>query len=459
MKPNVFGMLLLGLALLAAADPAPQFVDLFKAATAAHEAKDYPAMELRLREALKVRPGHPAALYNLAAALALRGERKDAMATLEKLVAMGLSYDPAGDADFAGLKGSERFTDIGKDFARNAKPAGRVRTVLQISDRPTYIPEGLAFDEDTDTYYLGSARQRRIQKIKRAGRDENFVLPGEGSLWAALGMVTDPDRHLLWVASAAIPEMEVGDPKDLGRSAVLAYDLRSGDRRRRYVLEDGAAAHQLGDLALARNGTIYATDNKAGILYSLDTSSGKFEALTQPGELVSPQGVVQGRNRNFLFIADYVQGLFRYDINSRTLRKLDVGSDICVYGIDGLYRYHDDLVAVQNGVRPHRVVQLEIDDGGRRVRHARVLASGATYFDEPTLGVVIGDHFDFVANSHWSRFNDKHELPGNLSGPLVLRVELEDLRRNGNDRDPLNENPSQPGGALPSLPCIGPLCR
>lgn len=452
---------LLCLALLGAADPAPKFVDLFKAATAAHDARDYAAMEQRLREALKLRSAHPAALYNLAAALALRGEGKRAMEMLESLVAMGLAYDPAGDADFASLKGSSRFAGINKDFVRNARPAGRTRTVLQILDQPNYVPGGLALDEESETYYLGSVHQRRIQKMKRVERDSDFVAPGEG-LWAALGMVADPDRHLLWVASTAIPEMDHADPKELGRSAVLAYDLASGGRKRRYVLDDGAPEHQLNDLTLARDGRIFTTDSKTGILYSLDTSSGKFEALTRPGELSSPQGVVQGRDRNVLFIADYTQGLYRYNLRAHELRRLDVSRDICVYGIDGLYRYHDDLVAVQNGVRPHRVVQFEIDGAGRRVTHARVLASGLPYFDEPTLGVVTRDHFDFVANSHRNKFNDKHELPPGLSGPLVLRVELEDSsRRNSSDDRSAGPQaaPAQSGGVLPPLGCIGPLCR
>ena len=458
------GVAALCLALLGAA-PQAQFVELFTAATQAHDAKDYPAMEQKLRQALELRPAHPAALYKLAAALALRGESKDALKTLESLVEMGLSYEPSADPDFASLKNSGRFADVNKDFARNRKPAGRARTVLQMSDVPSYIPAGLAYDEDSQSYFIGSVHQRRIERLQRAGEHQNFVLPGAGSLWAPLGMVADTDRHLLWVASAAIPEMDESDPKELGRSAILAYDLRSGDRKRRFLLEDGAPEHRLGDVALARNGTIYTTDSRTGVLYEVDTSSGKFTALTQPGQLASPRGLVQGRDRSLLFVADYTQGLFRYDLHSHTLRRLDVSRDICVYGIDGLYRYNDDLVAVQGGVQPPRVVQFEVDRSGRRVSRARVLASGLPWFEQPALGVVIGDHFDFIANSQWDRYNEQHQLPprDQLRGPLVLRVELEDLaRRNRTDDRRQDATPAQPRQGLPlgpQLPCLPPACR
>ena len=45
-------------------------------------------------------------------------------------------------------------------------------------------------------------------------------------------------------------------------------------------------------------------------------------------------------------------------------------------------------------------------------------------FDEPTLGTIVGDHFYFVANSHWNRYDADNNLPDDLTGPIVLRLEL-----------------------------------
>jgi len=44
---------------------------------------------------------------------------------------------------------------------------------------------------------------------------------------------------------------------------------------------------------------------------------------------------------------------------------------------------------------------------------------------EPTLGVVVGDEFFFVANSHWNRFDAEANLPAELTGPIVLKLSLE----------------------------------
>ena len=168
------------------------------------------------------------------------------------------------------------------------------------------------------------------------------------------------------------------------------------------------------------------SEGAAGILYHFNSVSGAFTALTAPDQLASPQGLVLSKDQKILYVADYTQGLYTYDIAAKALRRLDVAPSLCVYGIDGLYRYENSLIAVQNGIRPHRVIRLSLDEAGRQVTHARVLAANLPAFDEPTLGVIIGNRFNFVANSQWNKFNDKHQLPKTgLHSPIVLRIALD----------------------------------
>jgi len=447
----------LAFAAAAGAEPPPAgFVEHFKSATAAYEAKDYARMEAELRTALKLRPAHPTATYKLAGALALRGDSKAAVSTLEQLADMGLSFEPAADADFASLKDDRGFRSVRRAFKRNREPLGRPERAFRLLS-PTFIPEGIAYDEDRRHFFVGSVHERRIQRIKRNDEEVAFVKPGAGGLWAPLGMAADSRRRLLWVATTAVPEMKDADPTELGRSAVLAYDLDSGKPRHRFVLEDGPGPHALGDLIVLRDGTVYTTDSRAGRLYALDPKTGKFTALTRTGELASPQGLALSRDRRRLYVADYTQGLYYLELKSRELKRMEVAPEINLYGIDGLYRYGDELIAIQNGIRPHRVVRLRLADGGRRVRQARVLAANLREFAEPTLGAVVDRDFYFVANSQWNRFDGNHRLPPakQLRRPLVLRLVLDDE----DARPPRSGGvpPAQPGPSLP-VPCIPPLC-
>jgi len=47
-------------------------------------------------------------------------------------------------------------------------------------------------------------------------------------------------------------------------------------------------------------------------------------------------------------------------------------------------------------------------------------------FDEPNLGVIRGDDFLIIANSHWNRFDRDGNLPDDLTAPIVLKIDLSD---------------------------------
>jgi sugar lactone lactonase YvrE len=429
------------------------FVEHFKAAMEAHDqGKDYARMEAELRAALKLRPGHPTATYKLAAAQALRGQAEAALETLERLGDMGLYFEPWNDADFASLKGEGDFKSARRAFRRNAEPRGRPERMFRLRS-PTFIPDGMTYDEDRGHFYFGSVHGRRIQRVMSDDTEADFVKPHPG-LWAPFGMVVDEKRDLLWVATNAVPEMKDARAEELGRAAIVAYPLKSGVEKRRF--EPPAGEHKLTDVIIVRD-MLYATDSRGGWLYAIDPDKGTFTALSKPGELASPQGLVEGRNKRELFIADYTQGVFRYDIKAGKLERLEVDEDISVYGIDGLYRHRDHLIAIQNGVRPHRVVRLELS-GTRRVRNLRVLVANDRDFDHPTSGVVVDKNFYFIANSQSGRFDKDHRLPPaeQLRRPMILRLPLDDENAPPGTRQTAPAQPSS--GPLPDVPCVGPLC-
>ena len=439
---------------VAAAYAQAGFVDRFKAATKAHEAKDYARMETELREALKLRPAHPTATYKLAAALALRGDHEGALDTLEQLADMGLYFDPGADNDFASLKGQRGFKSVRRDLNSNRESRGSPRRAFRLKS-PTFIPEGIAYDPDTSYFYVGSVHERRIQRIRRDDSEDDFVKPGEGGLWSALGMAVDPEHGLLWVATSALPETRGVTPAELGRTALLAYDLESGKPKHRFELE-GTGPRSLGDVTVLDDGTVYATDSRGGMLYSLDPKAGKFVPMTAPGALSSPQGMALARHERGLYVADYTQGLYYFDLKKKELSRVEASRDISLYGIDGLVRYEDTLIAIQNGIRPHRVVRLRVDNRGKKVSRLTVLAASLEEFDEPTLGVVVNRELYFVANSQWGRFDAQHKLPPNdqLRRPLVLRLDLQEEPLPAQRTAPPQTAP-QPGGGLP---CVPPLC-
>ena len=281
-----------------------------------------------------------------------------------------------------------------------------------------FVPEGIAIDSD-GAVYLGSIHTGKLVKLG----DEPEVLSDRDSHWSVFGMRFHADGSI-WFASAAVPQLvDVGD--DQGKTGLFRYDVTSGAITQAAILPQHDEAQVLGDLVIADANTIHTTDSLTGAVYRYRLDANEFDALVERGELGSPQGLVLDESGDYLYVADHIGGVYRVSLPDGSLMKLDVADGVTDYGIDGLYRYGGELVVIQNGVRPHRVSALQLSDDGLAISGSRVLASNLEDFDEPTLGLVRGDDFYFVANSHWNRFDRENHLPDGLSGPIILKLSLD----------------------------------
>jgi len=140
----------------------------------------------------------------------------------------------------------------------------------------------------------------------------------------------------------------------------------------------------------------------------------------------SPQGLALTRDEKRLFVADYSKGLFVIDLRTKKVTNLAPAPDVTLLGIDGLYTYKGGLLAVQNGVNPARLVRLFPDRGLSRIERLEVVEANNPAFDEPTLGVMVGDNFYLVANSQWGAIDEQGRLapPEKLKEHVVLKIDL-----------------------------------
>ena len=228
----------------------------------------------------------------------------------------------------------------------------------------------------------------------------------------------------LWFASAAVPEYAGVNDDIAGRTGLFRFDLDAGVISERALLPKGEEPMVLGDLVFTDDDTIHATESLTGALYRFSVSSGELTEVIAPGTLRSMQGLVQDASGQFLYVADYVGGLFRVRLSDYSVERVTSVKPQSLFGIDGLYRYGDELIAIQNGIRPNRVIAFTLSPDATSIITSRILARNLPEFDEPTLGVVVGDDFFFVANSHWNRFDREANLPEGLQGPIVLKISL-----------------------------------
>lgn len=296
-------------------------------------------------------------------------------------------------------------------------PIGTAERAYEFGQKD-FIPEGIAFDKN-GRLYLGSIRHGSIVR-SRDGYVRTIAAPRENEWWSVFGMRARANGELCF-ASSDIPEY-AGSETATGRAGIFCIDTNTGKLLEKSVLPDDGKAHVFGDLLVADD-DIYVSDSFGGVLRLRD---GNFRTLLEPGRLVSPQGMAlldDGR----LVIADYRGGLFTLAPDSGELKRVIAPKNVSLYGIDGLYRYGDELIATQSGITPHRVTRLTFDAADNAVTAAEILLMNHPDFDEPTLGAVRGNTIYLVANSHWNRFDGDGELTESekLNGPIVLGIALE----------------------------------
>ena len=109
-----------------------------------------------------------------------------------------------------------------------------------------------------------------------------------------------------------------------------------------------------------------------------------------------------------LLVADHANGLLEVDLSSRMVRRLESPANTTLIGLDGIaLAPNGDLLAIQNGLRPTRILRLQLRGSGTEVTEVQVLESGHLTMAAPSLGCIGPDgQFYYIGNAGWTRFEN-----------------------------------------------------
>jgi len=218
----------------------------------------------------------------------------------------------------------------------------------------------------------------------------------------------------------------VADPTAVSPGELLEFDLESGEIVTRVTAPADGDQHELNDLVVDADGAVLVGDAPVGAIYRLTPGADGFETVVAPGTLFSPQGIVILPDGGQTLIADYSRGLCLLGFDG-SVHVLKSPPDAWLGGIDGLSVVgRRELIAVQNGVTPNRVVRIRLTEDVGGVEAVVVLDLAHPEHDQPTLGEIVGVDFLYVANSLWGAWDrDGNLVKGRtLSPPVILRVPL-----------------------------------
>jgi hypothetical protein len=394
-----------------------------KKAIEAHQRKDWPAFLENARQAEALRPGVPRLVYNVACAEARNGNAAAAAKRVEELLDRKIDFGSEKDDDFAAVAGSPEFAGVRRKLALLRRPVGGSSVAFRLPEKDL-LTEGLAYDPESQSFFVGSVHRKKILRRSADGNVSDFVAEGRDGLQSVLAIRVDPKRGVLYACSAALPQMAGYEKSMEGSSAVFAFDLATGRLARRWPLPSDGKPHAAGDLVVAESGDVLVTDGLGSGIYRIRPGSAEVESFVAPGVFRSPQGLGFGADGR-LYVADWGHGLYWVDGEGR---RHEVGGppDVPLLGIDGLVMRGREIVVTQNGIEPHRVARLELDPSGERVAAGRILAMNDPEFAEPTLGVLVGDAFYFIGKSQWGLYDEKTGAVDEkkLQEPAVLKVNL-----------------------------------
>jgi hypothetical protein len=369
-------------------------------------------------DALRAHPDDGVKLYQRAALSIEAGAPAEALPFVRRLDAIGWDIPLRPDI-FDPLAADARFRELAARIEARAPRVHRSTIAFTVPE-PDLIPEGIAVDPRTRTFYLGSIRKRKVLAIDARGAVSTFVPPGHGGLAGVLGVKVDTRADLLWVGSHASRSTDraTAGPQLAG---VLAFSLRDGSLRRRILFDDDAP-HLPNDLAIAPDGTAYVTDSTNGRVLRIPADRDAFEPITPPDALFYPNGIARAPDGR-LYVA-HLGGVAIVDPRSGSVTPLLTVPGAPLGGIDGLVLEGNALLAVQNGIGRPRMVSIALDATGTRATELVVLENDPAVLEIPTTACVLDGALYTIANSQLRAFRHGDTPSRPLEAPRILRTPL-----------------------------------
>lgn len=297
-----------------------------------------------------------------------------------------------------------------------APPPASAREQIVIDDTGVF-PESIT-SSSKGTVWIGSIAKGSVYRADPgAGTATRWIAPGADGVKSVLGVFADDKRKLLWVCGAGDKGSATQAPT---RSALRTFsmDKSKGAPKLKgtYLFEGGGGCN---DMAMAKDGTIYASDFDLGRIMILKKGDTQFRPwISDPG-FVSADGVAVLGDAVY-FTTYRAGGLWRVPINRNGSAgkpvRIEAGTltrPDCLRAIGGR------LVLVEGG---GRVSELTIEGDTAQVR---VLKDNIP--DNSASATLVGKTL-YVIQAKFAYMRDRSRDPGSFAA-FALPYEVAPLKK------------------------------
>ncbi|HET6175432.1 MAG TPA: hypothetical protein VFE61_00770 [Candidatus Sulfotelmatobacter sp.] len=273
---------------------------------------------------------------------------------LRECVALDAGFVPdlSNSPSLRPLEANSEFRDLLAQSRRSYAPVHKAHVAFTVPAKDLF-PEGLAVDASRGLFYMGSMHRKKIVEFTLTGRVSDSVRQDIYDLSPIGGIHVDPVDHSVCASTDAGAKQ---------RPELLHFDVQ-GKLLERYA-SPGTMAYDLNDLVLRGPREIFTTDTEGHRVYRFDRFLHTFAEVMFWRPVFYPNGIMLSRDCNLLFVADML-GVIRLDLRTNESADVDPGAHNTLSGVDGLYRYNDELLGVQYGTGEYRVMRWKLSPDGR----------------------------------------------------------------------------------------------
>ncbi|MEJ8567086.1 hypothetical protein [Elongatibacter sediminis] len=366
-----------------------------------------------------LRPYEPQYLIGMVVGTALLGRQTSAYSYMHKMQEQGLSFDFNSTDDTESIRGTEVYDYINDLLVRAGDPLGEAEVAFRLPEADSY-PEAIVWDPTRERFLTGAVDTGEILAVSKSGEVESLLKPdADTPWWSVHGLSVDAERNRLWVSTTAVPAFRDVPRNMLGASALLEFTLDELELVGRFPVPGDSLPHLLGSSVVHPSGDVFVIDRALPMLYRKAAGGAALEAYLGNKELVGFRDIALSADGKRLYLADAALGVMVVLPDDQKSTMLAAPESLNLGGISGLAVSGNALMMIQNGIRPQRVMRLELDPSGLSVVEVKPVANALETFNFPSFAAAHGDSLWYFASSNVPGANE------GLVEPLVLKSPLE----------------------------------
>ena len=436
----------------------PKRFDVLQSMAATALAEDNESEFIRILEhAQKLYPYDHRIMLQLVAGYALQDEKTKAYNLMLTMQQQGIGFDFNQLPQTENIRGTESYQYINDLLVKNAA-GGSISARAFVLPEQARLTEAISYDPHKKQFLFGTVRAPQILVLDLQGQPVTDAPHFDRHLdYAVFDLAVDAKRRQLWASTSAVTQQLGYKSSDFGNNALLKMDLDSGELLASYNIRPDGSPHGMGNIALASDGSVYLADLRSPAIYRLAPGAEQLTVLAVGPALPNIHGIALNEQDQLLYLADQNRGLAFIDLQDNRPYLMGAPETLNLGGIEGIDYWNNHLIIIQPGMRPPRVMQILLGNKGRNIVTAEPIDANHADFHAPNFGVISGDHYYYLAASHWTAFDlQGNRLPGSKVDPVpVLRFPLQatdpDARARPNMQDILRRRAGQQSDQVPEM--------